>query len=141
MQTRRDFVTVLSALSLVGLARPLAADEPAEEKAEAAARVWLTLVDEGLYAESWDTAAPNFKTAVAKEQWQQALSSVRRPLGACRSRKRLSRKLVESLPGAPPGPYVVLQFAADFEAKPDAVETITPALAPDGWRVAGYFIK
>jgi hypothetical protein len=141
MQTRRDFVAVLSALSLAGLARPLAADEPVEEKAEAAARVWLSLVDGGHYAESWDTAAPVFRSAVTKEQWQQALGAVRQPLGACRSRKRLSRKLVESLPGAPPGPYVVLQFAAEFAQKPDAVETITPVLAPDGWRVSGYFIK
>ena len=140
MQTRRDFVTWLSALSLVGLARPLAADGPAEQKAEAAARAWLSLVDGGRYTESWDTAAPAFKAAVTQQQWQQALGAVRRPLGACRSRKRLSRRLVDSLPGAPPGPYVVLQFAAEFEHQPAAVETVTPALA-DGWRVSGYFIK
>jgi hypothetical protein len=140
MQTRRDFVTWLSALSLVGLARPLAADEAAEEQAEAAARAWLSLVDGGRYAESWDAAAPAFKAAVSAAQWQQALGAVRQPLGACRSRRRLSRRLVESLPGAPPGPYVVLQFAAEFEQEPEAVETVTPALA-DGWRVSGYFIR
>lgn len=140
MQTRRGFVTWLSALSLVGLARPLAADEPVEEQAEAAARAWLALVDGGNYAGSWEGAAPMFKAAVTKEQWQQALSAVRQPLGGCRSRRRLSRKLVESMPGAPPGPYVVLQFAAEFDHKPDAVETVTPALA-GSWKVSGYFIR
>jgi len=140
MQTRRDVVTWLSALSLVGLARPLAADESAEDKAERAARAWLSLVDSGRYSESWDETAAVFKGAVTKEQWQQALAAVRAPLGACLSRKLVSRKLVESLPGAPKGPYVVIQLAADFEKKQDAVETITPAL--DGsWRVSGYFIR
>lgn len=140
MQTRRDFVTWLSALSLAGLARPLAADAPAEDEAESAARAWLALVDGGRYAESWDEAAPVFKAAVAEAQWQQALAAVRQPLGACLSRRRLSRRLVDSLPGAPPGPYVVLQFASEFEQKQDAVETVTPALG-EGWRVSGYFIR
>ena len=140
MQTRRDVVTWLSALSLVGLARPLAADETAEDRAERAARDWLSLVDAGRYAESWDDAAPVFRDAVTKEQWQQALGAVRAPLGPCLSRRRVSRKLVDSLPGAPRGPYVVIQLASQFENKKEAVETITPAL--DGsWQVASYFIK
>jgi hypothetical protein len=140
MQTRRDVVTWLSALSLVGLARPLAADETAEDRAERAARDWLALVDAGRYAESWDGAAPVFRASVPKEQWQQALGAVRAPLGPCLSRRRVSRKLVDSLPGAPRGPYVVIQLASEFEKKKEAVETITPAL--DGsWQVASYFIK
>ncbi len=142
MQTRRDFVVWLSALSLVGLARPLAADGATEDEAEAAARKWLKTVDGGRYLESWQEAAPAFKQAVTKEQWQQALGSVRAPLGRCLSRKLLSRRLVDSLPGAPKGPYVVIQLSADFEKKTGAVETITPALGGDGrWRTAGYFIK
>jgi hypothetical protein len=140
MQTRRDVVTWLSALSLVGLARPLAADETAEDRAERAARDWLSLVDAGRYAQSWDDAAPVFRDSVTKEQWQQALGAVRAPLGPCLSRRRVSRKLVDSLPGAPRGPYVVIQLASEFEKKKEVVETITPAL--DGsWHVASYFIK
>ena len=140
MQTRRSFVVWLSALSLVGLARPLAADPDAEAEAEGAARRWLDLVDAGRYVDSWDEAASMFRSAVTKEQWQQALSSVRQPLGRCLSRKLLSRKLVDSLPNAPKGPYVVIQYQAEFENKKDAVETVTPALE-GSWRVAGYFIR
>jgi hypothetical protein len=67
---------------------------------------------------------------------------VRTPLGRCLSRTLRSHKLVDSLPGAPKGPYVVLQFESDFERREHAVETVTPVLGPDGrWRVAGYFIK
>lgn len=140
MRTRRDFVTWLSALSLAGLARPLAADGQAEEEAEQAATAWLALVDHSRYAASWDEASPAFKAAVPKQRWQQALAAVRQPLGACRSRRRLSRRLVDSLPGAPPGPYVVLQFATEFDGRKEAVETVTPALA-GGWHVSGYFIR
>jgi hypothetical protein len=142
MRSRRDFMTWLSALSLVGLARPLAADDRAEEAATTAARWWLDHVDGGRYAASWDEAAAVFKDVVTMEQWDQAVRSVRTPLGRCLSRRLRSRRLVDSLPGAPKGPYAVLQFQTDFERKQDAVETITPALGSDGrWRVASYFIK
>jgi hypothetical protein len=142
MGTRRDFMAWLSALSLAGLARPLGADQGAEEKAAAAARAWLNLVDGGRYATSWEAAAPPFKSAVTQEQWDQAVHSVRTPLGRCLSRTLRSHKLVDSLPGAPKGPYVVLQFETDFEHREHAVETVTPVLGKhDRWRVAGYFIK
>jgi serine/threonine-protein kinase len=142
MGTRRDFVAWLSALSLTGLARPLGADQGAEEEAVAAARVWLNLVDGGRYATSWEAAAPGFRNAVTQEQWDQAVHSVRTPLGRCLSRTLRSHKLVDSLPGTPKGPYVVLQFETDFEHREDAVETVTPALGRDDrWRVASYFIR
>jgi hypothetical protein len=129
-------------MSLAGLARPLGADPTAEEKAAAAARDWLDLVDGGRYATSWEKAAPAFRCAVPQRQWDQAVHSVRTPLGRCLSRTLRSHKLVDSLPGAPKGPYVVLQFESDFERREHAVETVTPVLGPDGrWRVAGYFIK
>ncbi len=142
MQTRREFVVFLSALSLVGLARPLTADTGAEEAAEAAARAWLKGVDGTRYAASWDEAAPIFRAAVSKAQWRKALESVRAPLGKALSRRVLSRKLVESLPGAPKGPFLVIQLATEFASQKEAVETVTAALGADaGWRVAGYFIK
>jgi hypothetical protein len=142
VQTRRDFVTWLSALSLTGLARPLAADCASEDEAEDAAAAWLQVVDDGRYGQSWQEASPAFKEAITKEQWLQALGAARAPLGSCLSRKRVARRLVESLPGAPKGPYVVIQYASEFQKKTGAVETITPALGSDGrWRVAGYFIK
>lgn len=36
----------------------------------------------------------------------------------------------------------MIRFETAFEGRPDAVETLVPALGGDGrWRVAGYFIK
>jgi hypothetical protein len=142
MSTRREFVAWLSALSLAGLARPLKADEDAEAAAVAAARDWLDLVDEGRYASGWDAAAPVFKRMMTRDEWDRAVRSVRTPLGRCLSRTLSSHKLVDSFPGGPSGPYVVLRFESQFENRASAVETVTPAFGKDDlWRVAGYYIS
>jgi hypothetical protein len=141
MGTRREFVAWLSALSLAGLARPLGADEKAEEQAARAARDWLSLVDRGCSSTSWHKAAPIFRMTMRREQWDEAVHSVRTPLGRCLSRALRSHEMVDAFPGAPKGPYVVLKFDADFEHGAHAVETVTPVRGPDDrWRVASYFI-
>jgi hypothetical protein len=118
------------------------ADQKAEELAAKAASKWLTLVDEGKYSESWDEAAQLFRGAVTKEQWKESVSSVRRPLGKLVSRTLKSKTYAASLPGAPDGEYVVIQYTASFENKKSATETVTPMLDKDGkWRVSGYYIK
>jgi hypothetical protein len=118
-----------------------AGDKP-EDVAQAAAESWLKMVDDGKYEASWDEAAKLFKGAVTREQWNQAAAGARAPLGKLVSRKLKTRKYTESLPGAPDGKYVVIQFDAVFEKKASAVETVTPMLDPDGaWRVSGYFIR
>ena len=49
---------------------------------------------------------------------------------------------VKTLPNAPDGEYVVIQYDTNFEHKQGAVETVVPMLDKDGkWRVSGYFIK
>lgn len=118
------------------------ASEEMEEEALKAATTWLALVDEGLYPESWETAAAYFKRAVKEEQWVKMLAPVREPLGEVISRDVKSKTYTDALPGAPDGEYVVIQFDTSFENKKSAIETITPMLDPDGtWRVSGYYIK
>ena len=100
------------------------------------------MVDEGNYTESWSQASALFKTAVTKEQWQQSLKAVRAPLGKVVARKLKSKQYSKTLPGAPDGEYVVIQYETTFENKKSAIETITPMLDKDGkWRVSGYYIK
>ncbi len=67
---------------------------------------------------------------------------MRKPLGKVLSRKVINSTYTTSLPGAPDGQYVVIQFETSFENKRNAVETVTPMLEPDGqWRVSGYYIR
>jgi hypothetical protein len=118
------------------------AQQKPEELAQQSAESWLALVDSGKYAESWDEASQLFKAAITKEKWQDALHAVRDPLGQVVSRKLKSATYKTSMPGAPDGEYVVIQYETSFEHKQSAIETITPILDKDGkWRVSGYFIK
>ncbi|MGA2423709.1 MAG: DUF4019 domain-containing protein [Terriglobales bacterium] len=66
----------------------------------------------------------------------------REPLGKLLSRKLKSATYKTTMPGAPDGEYVVIQYDSSFEHKQAAVETVTPMLDKDGkWRVSGYYIK
>lgn len=112
-----------------------------EALAEEAALNWLSLLDTENYQESWETAANIFRQQVSPEQWQQAISKVRKPFGLVRSRELMSQTYTTSLPGAPDGEYVVLQFQTEFDNKSMAVETVTPMLDGDEWLVTGYFVR
>jgi len=133
----------LSVVGTVLFALTGAAEVAEKEKAAvSAAKKWLSKVDEGKYAESWKEAAEYFKNAVTKEQWEQSLQAVRKPLGKLVSREVKKQSYQRSLPGAPDGEYVVIQFQTVFENKKSAVETVTPMIDKDGsWRVSGYFVK
>ena len=114
----------------------------AEKQAVTAAESWLTLVDDGKYGESWDAAAEDLKKAVGKDALDKSLSAVRKPLGKLKSREVKSKEYRTSLPGAPDGEYVVIQFKTSLEHKESAIETVTPMLGKDKkWRVSGYFIR
>lgn len=113
----------------------------AEDKVGEDAEHWLALVDAERYEESWSESATLFQSQVSNSQWVSALSQVRRPLGAVKSRSLTNRSEHASLPGAPAGSYVVLVYQSEFESKSDAQETVTLALSEGAWRVVGYFIK
>jgi hypothetical protein len=135
----------LVGLAFLALAAPIAraGDHDAEKSAaRAAAESWLKLVDAGSYAGSWTTAASLFKSHVDQATWVQQVGAVRGPMGKLGSRAFTSATYATSLPGAPDGEYVVLQYQASFDHKASAVETITPMKDKDGaWRVSGYFIR
>ena len=127
---------VLSASTVMGQV----ADK--EKIAVAAAEKRLILIDGGRYAESWKEAAEYFRGAVKQEQWEQSLIAVRKHLGKLISRKVKNKSYTTSLPGAPDGEYVVIQFDTSFENKKSTIETVTPMMDKDRkWRVSGYFIK
>ena len=144
-KTVRAFGSIL--LLLCGLTTNFAgaaeiSQTDANVRATKAAITWLKLVDQGEYAASWQTASSFFKARVTEAQWTQQVSSVRGALGLLISRKIKSAKYATTLPGAPDGHYVVIQYSTSFEHKQSAVETVTPMLDNDGdWRVSGYYIE
>jgi hypothetical protein len=125
-----------------GTARAGGSHAAAVAQATQATQEWLKLVDEAEYKRSWESASSIFKNAITDEQWGQRVAAVREPLGRVVKRKLTAAHYTTTLPGAPDGKYVVIRYAASFQNKKSAVETVTPMLDADGeWRVSGYYIR
>ena len=140
MKSKQTTLLCLGLVVLLAATTVFAGDS--EKDALKAAESWLGLVDVGEYGTSWDESSELFKAAVSKEEWEQALNSARNPLGELVNRTVLATKYATSLPGAPDGEYVVIQFTTRFTNKKSAIETVTPMRDPDGaWRVSGYYVK
>ena len=140
MKLVHGFVALGVCGTLVSL-QPAAMAEEADP-VTVATQAWLELADQGEYAQSWSESASFFRTSVTQEEWVQSITAARSPLGAVVSRTLRSAESATSLPGAPDGEYVVMQYDTTFEHKQSAVETITPMRDTDSiWRVAGYYIK
>jgi hypothetical protein len=131
---------LLAALIIAG-PQAWAQEEPQVAKAETAALSWLALADAGDFGRTWDQAASLFQGSIPKTTWVGALGNARQPLGKAISRTVKAAVFKRSLPGAPDGEYVVIQYETQFEHR-TATETVTPMLDKDGsWKVSGYFIR
>jgi hypothetical protein len=115
--------------------------EEKEIRAHKAATAWLQLVDQQQYRDSWEQAATLFRKQVDASTWTQQMTAVRQPMGDAGSRILLGATYTTSLPGAPDGEYVVIQFRTVFTHKKDSIETLTAMLDNGHWRVAGYYVR
>jgi hypothetical protein len=147
MFTRVGFISAITAFAIMTTCAFARADQAADQAAakaaaEKAALTWLHLIDDGKYSESWSSSSSFFRGAVNQIRWEQALEGTRKPLGSVLSRNLTSATYTTTVPGAPDGEYVVIQYATSFDKKRTSAETVTPMLDRDGsWRVGGYFIR
>ena len=96
----------------------------------------------GEYIASRREASAYLQGAISEKAWVASLHGVRTPLGKRLSRQLTKAQYTKTVPGAPDGDYVVMQFATRFEHKQAAVETVTFLQEKDGtWKAAGYYIK
>ena len=129
---------------VTGLTPAAAAEDDTLDVAPAirAAESWLSIVDSGRYGTGWDEAATMLKDSVPRLRFETSVQSAREPLGPAMARKLRAATYTRSLPGAPGGEYVVIQFETEFDKRPRSVETVTPMREPDGsWKVSGYYIR
>jgi hypothetical protein len=104
---------LIKALSLTCAVWIFSNSAQADEKTDAAvvaAKMWLAVVDSKEYKKSWLEAAPFFKEHVKEKQWEDQIATVRGPLGKAESRELIEAQFTKTLPGAPEGEYVVIQF-------------------------------
>lgn len=111
------------------------------DEAEAAALAWLEAIDSGQYEQAWETSSPLLKRPLSPHMLERAIGAARRDLGAVQSRRRVGVIRDTSMPGAPDGDYMVFTFQTQFENKARGIETITPHLEGDAWKVSGYYIQ
>jgi hypothetical protein len=131
-----------SAVVFIAILAVAGADAGSRETAAvAAANEWLALVDAGKFETSWERSASLFRKSVSADQWTKSISTVRTPFGKFISRELLSANYMTSLPGAPDGQYVMIQYRCKFENKQAAVETVTPMFDDGEWKVSGYYVK
>lgn len=129
------------ALLLGAPAAALAQDE-AIDAARATAKEWLALLDDQEWAQTWEQAGELLKAAVSQDEWARTMSVTLGPLGKVESRAVRSSEYSTTMPGAPDGEYVVVQFDTTFENKQTALENVVMMKQSDGsWRIAGYRIK
>lgn len=128
---------------LLAITAPSMADTSAKTgNALLAAEAWLSVVDSGDYAKSWEEGSQFFRGYITQKAWVEVLEKVRKPQGALIVRQVTSTNFAMTLPGAPAGEYVVIVFQTSFDHAKDASETVSMKLDEGGaWRVAGYSFK
>jgi hypothetical protein len=127
-------------VTLAGIAGTLmtVAATPGED-APTAGQNWLSLLDDQMYAESWNQAGSMFRDQVPQQQWTEALKKSRAPLGSLVSRTASRVQLTTSLRGAPDGEYAIIHFTTSLQNK-SITERLTLVKEDGRWRVAAYAI-
>lgn len=110
-----------------------------EAEAKSAASDWIAQVDTAAYALSYETAAPVVRNGLTEKEWITAVKSARDQTGGLEARTFSSADYTNSLPNAPEGEYVVIQYQSMFANVPMANELLVMMRTQDGsWKLAGY---
>jgi DNA-binding CsgD family transcriptional regulator len=104
---------------------------------EAAARRFLTLIDQGRWDESYALTTTTFQQQNTSKVWADVSEQVRPPLGALVSRTMISHEDVPT----PPHGHQIVKFRTNFANKANVIEKVSLERAGDGWRVAGVYIE
>ena len=109
------------------------------EVASGVAREFLERLDRGAAPETWASLAAPLRAGAAEADWPAQIERMRAPLGRPVARQLASALFTETLPGAPPGRYFVIEHEAQFS---DATcgERVVAMFEHGAWRVAGYVI-
>jgi hypothetical protein len=127
---------------------PIQQGEPAadphtaeEQAAERQALGFLGYLDHGRFADSYAYTGMLIRAQLDRDSYAKQLEKARSGVGALLSRELMNATYATTLPGAPDGQYVVLNYGANFANRQQAEETVTLAFAKGYWRVSGYYIK
>lgn len=129
---------ILACLLLASIATSVGCGSGDEDAAVEVATQWLKLLDSGEVGKGWEQSSRVFRNNVSVEDFKKSIGDSRGPLGKLMSREVRSAQAAHSLPNAPRGRYVIVQFDSVFANHPAIVETVTTKFEGAGWRVLGY---
>ncbi len=109
----------------------------AETDAVRAARDWLILGDQGRWNEGWQATATSFRKANTVQQWTDAATKVRVPMGALVSRTAFS---ADSVP-APPAGVELVKFRSSFANRAALTETVALVREEGKLKVVGIYVE
>jgi hypothetical protein len=113
-----------------------------EQAAERQALGFLGYLDHGRFADSYAYTGMLIRAQLDRDAFaKQMEEKVRAGVGTLLSRELIDASYTTTVPGAPEGQYVVLNYGASFANRQQAVETLTLAFSKGYWRVSGYYIK
>jgi hypothetical protein len=138
----RNFAVAALVLMLGGCGGAAAAEEIDTGGALTSSNEWLALIDAGRYGAAYEEAAESFRKGIEKVKWEVAAQNARAASGPLVNRRMRTATFTRTLPGAPDGEYVIVQFDSRFDRQPLVTEMVTSEREKDGrWRVAGYWIR
>lgn len=135
---------VLLLLAAFMILYPLYNEKPDAEKVDQASPValdFLQLLDDGKYAESWQSAAVLMQGKVTEKEWVEKLTKARDLSGALAQRERKSASYSTEAKDSPDGEYIMLTYTSSFKKAADVSEYVTVMLEGSRWKVAGYFMQ
>lgn len=103
------------------------------------AKEYVTELDQGLYAQSWEKSGFLFRQTVSQNDWVKSLNLIRKPLGKAMSRKLGERRMIKDPYNLLKGQFMVVEFDTSFEHAPEGRELlILRSGSDDVWHVASY---
>ena len=105
------------------------------------AKQWLTLVDDGNFAEAWKQAGAYLQSHQSAAAFVQAVGGQRTPMGAMSSRALKDVKLAQTLPGMRRGQYAVVRYDSAFAHQTAVTESVTLVSEKGAWSVIAYRIE
>ena len=122
-------------------ATPKTGAESDSQPAVSAAEKWLAIIDAGDYSRAWKESSMIYQGVIDERRFTNEMNTFRKPLGDLISRRWASAKALTTMPGAPDGQYVLMQFETSFANKKSAIETVTFMQENGQWKNTGYYIK
>ena len=132
---------MLVAIAGVALAPQAHAQDPRASAAQAAGRAWLAIADKLDAEASYEAAGARFRQALTPARWNDAMKTIRFPLGALVQRSVNQTTFATKLPGQPDSEYALIAYRTSWANRNVGRELLTLERVDGKWQVVGYVIQ